>query len=46
MGENYNKPDANARVPKCPKAKEEIIVGALKHFRIKEDVKTEHWGDF
>lgn len=41
MGENYNKPaDANARVPKCPKAKEEIIVGALKHFRmLGEDVK-------
>jgi site-specific DNA recombinase len=41
VGENYNKPaDANARVPKCPKAKEEIIVDALKHFRmLDEDVE-------
>jgi len=32
MGENYNKPeDLNKRVPKCPKAKEEMIIEALKH---------------
>jgi site-specific DNA recombinase len=38
VGENYNKPaDANARVPKCPKAKEEIIVDALKHFRMLDE---------
>lgn len=35
MGENYNKPDdPNKRVPKCPKAKEEMIVEALKHFKM------------
>lgn len=41
MGENYNKPeDPGARVPKCPKAKEEMIVEALKHFKMLEpDVK-------
>lgn len=41
MGENYNKPDdPNKRVPKCPKAKEEMIIEALKHFKMLEpDVK-------
>lgn len=41
MGENYNKPDdPNKRVPKCPRAKEEMIIEALKHFRMLEpDVK-------
>ena len=41
MGENYNKPeDPNARVPKCPKAKEEMIIEALKHFKMLEpDIK-------
>ena len=41
MGENYNKPeDPNARVPKCPKAKEEMIIEALKHFKmLKPDVE-------
>lgn len=35
MGENYNKPDdPNKRVPKCPKAKEEMIIEALKHFKM------------
>lgn len=35
MGENYNKSDdPNKRVPKCPKAKEEMIVEALKHFKM------------
>ena len=37
MGENYNKPDdPNKRVPKCPKAKEEMIIEALKHFKMLE----------
>ena len=41
MGENYNKPDdPNKRVPKCPKAKEEMIIETLKHFKMLEpDVK-------
>lgn len=41
MGENYNKPDnPNKRVPKCPRVKEEMIIEALKHFRMLEpDVK-------
>ena len=35
MGENYNKPDdPNKRVPKCPKAKEKVIIEALKHFKM------------
>lgn len=40
MGKNYNMPaDAKTRVPKCPKAKEKMIVDALKHFRmLDEDV--------
>lgn len=38
MRENYNKPrNPDARVPKCPKAKEEIIVEALKHFRMLDE---------
>lgn len=41
MGENYNRAeDPNARVPKCPKAKEEMIIEALKHFKMLEpDIK-------
>lgn len=35
VGENYNKPkNEGARVPKCPKIKEVVIVEALKHFKM------------
>ncbi len=41
MGKNYYKSSApNQRVPKCPKAKEQIIMEALKHFQmLKPDVE-------
>lgn len=33
--ENYNKPKSeNAKQPKCPKEKEDVIVEALKHFQV------------
>lgn len=33
VGENYNLPKSeNARVPQCPKEKEEAIKAALKYF--------------
>ena len=33
MGENYNLPKSeNARVPQCPKEKEDAIKAALKYF--------------
>ncbi|TCL58860.1 hypothetical protein EDD76_10530 [Kineothrix alysoides] len=35
VGENYHlAKNDNARVPKCPKEKEEVILNALKHFSL------------
>ena len=35
MGKNYNLPkNENAHVPQCPKAKEEMILDALKHYKM------------
>ncbi|MCC8102847.1 MAG: hypothetical protein LIP11_11525 [Clostridiales bacterium] len=49
MGVNYNKPaDPDVRVPRCPKVKEELIVDALKHFKVlpeTAEVKLEEGGE-
>ncbi|MCD7711647.1 MAG: recombinase family protein [Firmicutes bacterium] len=49
MGVNYNKPaDPDVRVPHCPKVKEELIVDALKHFKVlpeTAEVKQEEGGE-
>ena len=32
--ENYNKGNSKAKVPQCPKEKEDAIIDALRHFRM------------